>query len=50
MHHPQIFQIITIYMPFDMELWNTVYQWQWQYKNCHALWQTVPKVLKELET
>ena len=47
MRHPQIFQI-TIYMPFDMELWNTVYQWQWQYNNRHALWQMVPKVLKEL--
>ena len=32
----------------NAELWNYVYQCQWRYNHRHALWQMVPKVLKEL--
>ena len=31
----------------NAEIWNYVYQWQWRYNHRHALWQMVPKVLKE---
>jgi len=30
------------------EIWNYAYQWQWRCNHRHALWQMVPKVLKEL--
>jgi hypothetical protein len=32
----------------NAEIWNYVYQWQWRYHHRHALWQMVPKALKEL--